>query len=92
MKKLYLVSVNARRAHEASRLHWLELEYVKGVLKDCEALYGDLKRWLRESKSELEDDMLWEDYRSDIEMELWRADMRGCSRESLAKIESWLLY
>lgn len=92
MRKMYLVSANARKAHEASRLHWLELEYVKYVLEECEDYYNDLRSRLRESESELEDDMLWDNYRSDINYLIYRAEDRGCSNDSLAKIESWLLY
>lgn len=92
MRKMYLVSVNERRAHEASRLHWLELEYIAFVLKECEEYYTQLKLWLAESESELEDDMLWDNYRSDINCLLYFAELRGCSNDSLAKIESWLLY
>ena len=92
MKKMHLISVTARKAMEASRLHWLELEYVKYVLKDCEDYYEDLRSRLRESESELEDDMLWQDYRSNINYLIYRAEDRCCSNDSLAKIESWLLY
>ena len=92
MKKMYLVSVNARKAHEASNLHWLELEYIAFVLKECEEYYTQLKLWLAESESELEDDMLRDNYRSDINCLLYFAELRGCSNDSLAKIESWLLY
>lgn len=92
MRKMYLVSVNARKAMAASRLHWLELEYVAFVLKECEEYYEELRSRLRESESELEDDMLWDNYRSDINCLIHRAEDRGCSNDSLAKIESWLLY
>ena len=92
MKKMYLIYVNARKAMAASRLHWLELEYVAFVLKECEDYCNELRTRLRESESELEYDMLWEDYRSDIKLLLYFAELRGCSNDSLAKIESWLLY
>ena len=92
MKKMHLISVNARKEEEASNLHWLELEYIAFVLKECEEHYMQLKRWLAESESELEDDMLWDNYRSNINYLIYRAEDRGCSNDSLAKIESWLLY
>lgn len=91
MTKFYLVSTDARRAHRASKAHWLELDYLRVVLKDCAQYYSDLREYLRESASEAEEDMLWEDYRSDIRMILWRAEMRGCSNASLSQISSWLL-
>ena len=92
MKKMHLISVTARKAMEASNLHWLELEYVAFVLKECEEYYEELRSRLRESESELEYDMLWDDYRSSINCLIYFAEDRGCSQDSLAKIESWLLY
>lgn len=87
------IKIVAPKEHRASRLHWLELEYLRWVLSVCEDYYELLRSRLSEADphNELLSDMLWEDYRRSINYLLYMAEDRGCSRHSISQIESWLL-